>query len=135
MTSLWFRHAIARVLKSGVLETIEDPLPAETLAHYNLPDIRDALRYMHAPENLRHAEAARKRFSFEEIFTIQVARALERAQNDAAAIVPCITTTQNAIRNILAFGPFPADFRANSARSRKYARLRPRPPDGAAARR
>ncbi|HEV3245141.1 MAG TPA: ATP-dependent DNA helicase RecG [Candidatus Paceibacterota bacterium] len=83
VTSLWFRHAIERAMNSGVLEKIEDPVPAATLAKYNLPDIRSALRYIHAPENIRHAEAARKRFSFEEIYTIQVARALERASNNA----------------------------------------------------
>jgi ATP-dependent DNA helicase RecG len=83
VTSLWFRHAIDRVLRSDLLQHIEDPIPPETLVRYKLPDISSAFRYIHTPENPRHAEAARKRFSFEEIFTIQVARALERASNDA----------------------------------------------------
>ncbi|MDZ4226873.1 MAG: ATP-dependent DNA helicase RecG, partial [Patescibacteria group bacterium] len=47
-----------------------------------------ALLYIHKPDTLAHAEAARKRFSFEEIFTIQIARARERAENDALSSFP-----------------------------------------------
>src|SRR5262249_52464612 len=46
------------------------------------------LLFMHTPEDTRHAEAARKRFAFEEIFSIQIARAMERAENDAQASFP-----------------------------------------------
>lgn len=82
ITSLWFRHAIERALDSGVSDRIEDPIPARVRAKYNLPDIKTALIWIHFPEKESHAEAARKRFSFEEIFALQIARAIERAKND-----------------------------------------------------
>ncbi|MDZ4227292.1 MAG: ATP-dependent DNA helicase RecG, partial [Patescibacteria group bacterium] len=88
ITSLWFRHAIARLLERGALDAITDPLPAEILSKYHLPELSLALLYIHKPDTLAHAEAARKRFSFEEIFTIQIARAKERAENDALASFP-----------------------------------------------
>lgn len=105
-TSLWFRHAIERIMRSGVLEKIEDPIPSEMLAKYTLPDIRSALLYIHAPEDPRHAEAARKRFSFEEILAIQAARALERAQNDAQRSFQ-IEDAQAAAKTFLDSVPFP----------------------------
>ncbi|MBI4088407.1 ATP-dependent DNA helicase RecG [Candidatus Kaiserbacteria bacterium] len=88
VTSLWFRHALERLRQKGAYACLGDPLPAEVVARYNLPDIERALLYIHEPDTLAHAEAARKRFAFEEIFVIQVIRARERAENDALASFP-----------------------------------------------
>lgn len=96
VTSLWFRHAIERVLKSDILAHIGDPLPERTREAYKLPDIASALRYIHAPEHVRHAEAARKRFAFQEIFALQVARALERARNDKEPSFPVADAERSA---------------------------------------
>ena len=83
VTSLWLRHAIEKVLASGVLDHLDDPLPDEVRERYHLPSLSFAMFSIHAPKDIRHAEAARKRFAFEEIFAIQVARAMERAENSA----------------------------------------------------
>jgi ATP-dependent DNA helicase RecG len=88
ITSLWYRHAIERVFKSDVLDALEDPIPEDTLARYNLPPLQSALVWIHTPDTLKHAEAARKRFAFEEIFAMQVAQALERRENDAQSSFP-----------------------------------------------
>lgn len=82
VTSLWFRHALERVFAKGALAHMEDPIPPEVRERYHLPDIATALQWIHTPQKLTQAESARKRFAFEEMFTIQVARAQERAQND-----------------------------------------------------
>lgn len=81
VTSLWFRHAIEKILniQDGPLLQIKDPLPQELLRRYNLPTLKTALVWMHAPRDLKDAEAARKRFAFEEVFLIQLERARERA--------------------------------------------------------
>jgi ATP-dependent DNA helicase RecG len=79
ITSLWFRHAIEKALSGGILDTLEDPIPAEMLKRYNLPTLRSALVWIHAPQNIKDAEAARKRFAFEEVFLIQLERGRERA--------------------------------------------------------
>lgn len=78
ITSLWFRHALAKVFAQKILEKIEDPIPAEILKRYNLPTLKTALVWIHTPQNLKDAEAARKRFAFEEVFMIQLERARER---------------------------------------------------------
>jgi len=78
VTSLWMRHAIQKVLPN-VIEEIEDPIPAEILKRYNLPTLKTALVWIHTPHNLKDAEAARKRFAFEEVFFIQLERQRERA--------------------------------------------------------
>lgn len=74
ITSLWIYHAVQKIFKSGMLDLIEDPIPQHILDTYHLPGIRTALIWMHAPQKVEDASAARKRFSFEEIFTIQLTR-------------------------------------------------------------
>ena len=83
ITSLWFYHAIKRILEDGAHKEIADPVPEDIRKKYHLPDLWTALVWMHAPEKDGHAEAARKRFAFEEIFVMQIARAQERALNDS----------------------------------------------------
>ena len=83
ITSLWFYHAIRRVCGSGAHKNIEDPIPENIRKKYHLPDLATALLYIHTPEKKGHAEAARKRFAFEEIFIMQTVRAQERALNDS----------------------------------------------------
>src|SRR5207245_785653 len=88
VTSLWFRHALERVFTDEVLKKVVDPIPGQVRERYHLPDLQSALVWIHTPQNGAHAEAARKRFAFEEIFAIQVARAKERSENDALASFP-----------------------------------------------
>lgn len=78
VTSLWFRHAIAKMLKQSVLEGAHDPIPEPILSKYHLPKLSTALVWIHTPQNEADAAAARKRFAFEEVFLIQVERGLER---------------------------------------------------------
>lgn len=78
VTSLWFRHAIEKILTQDIIDQVEDPIPPDMLKRYNLPTLRTALVWMHKPEKLNEAEAARKRFAFEEIFLIQLQRQQER---------------------------------------------------------
>ncbi len=79
VTSLWFRHAIEKIFASGVLKEAKDPIPEDLLKRYNLPTLKTALVWVHTPQNLKDAEAARKRFAFEEVFLIQLERGRERA--------------------------------------------------------
>jgi ATP-dependent DNA helicase RecG len=80
ITSLWFRHALKRAFAQDFFEKIEDPIPESLLKRYNLPTLKTALVWIHAPKDLKDAEAARKRFAFEEVFMIQLERAQERAR-------------------------------------------------------
>jgi ATP-dependent DNA helicase RecG len=78
VSSLWIRHAIAKVFSTGVLEEVEDPIPLDLLKRYNLPTLRTSLVWIHTPKNIKDADAARKRFAFEEVFLIQLERQRER---------------------------------------------------------
>lgn len=81
VTSLWFRHNIGKILPE-LLRDIEDPLPPELLKRYNLPSLKSALVWIHTPKSVKDAEAARKRFAFEEVFLIQLERAQERLRQE-----------------------------------------------------
>ena len=80
ITSKWMYHTIQKCFKGGVLEEMFDPLPENILKKYNLPNLRTALIWIHAPKKAEHTEAARKRFAFEEVFYIQIAKQQERAR-------------------------------------------------------
>ncbi len=82
ITSRWFFHALDKILASDALKEMPDPIPSSILERYHLPDLHSALVWIHKPEKHPHAEAARKRFSFEEIFSLQIVRACERAKSD-----------------------------------------------------
>ncbi len=80
ITSNWFYHALKRVLTKEVLDSLGDPIPGEILKRYSLPDLRTALIYIHTPKEQQHAEIARKRFAFEEIFFIQLEKEISRQE-------------------------------------------------------
>ena len=80
VTSNWFYHAVQKILKAGILETITDPIPDEILKKYHLPTLPTALVWIHAPKKASDALAARKRFAFEEVFLIQLEK--QRAKTD-----------------------------------------------------
>jgi ATP-dependent DNA helicase RecG len=78
VTSNWFYHTIQKIFSSGILETLNDPIPEYILNTYNLPTLKTALIWIHTPQKQEHALAARKRFAFEEIFFIQLERKILR---------------------------------------------------------
>lgn len=84
VTSKWFYHTVLKCFEKGILEQIEDPLSLEIIKPYNLPELKTALVWIHSPKKVTHAESARKRFAFEEVFYIQVQKARERASANAA---------------------------------------------------
>jgi ATP-dependent DNA helicase RecG len=81
ITSLWIFHTVKRAIERGVLKDMKDPLPPRILKNYNLPPLRSALIWIHEPKRRSDAMVAQKRFAFEEVFLIQIARALDRAKN------------------------------------------------------
>ena len=74
ITSMWFYHAIEKILKEKTLNNIEDYVPDDILKKYHLPTLKTALIWIHKPKNKKDAESARKRFAFEEVFCIQLER-------------------------------------------------------------
>lgn len=74
ITSNWIYHKIQNLFSLKILDELTDPIPEKILKTYNLPNLRTSLIYIHTPKKNDHAQAARKRFAFEEIFFIQLER-------------------------------------------------------------
>lgn len=72
ITSNWMYHKVSDIFKSGVLDTLVDPIPEDILKKYNLPGLKTALIWIHTPLKNEDAQTARKRFAFEEVFFIQL---------------------------------------------------------------
>jgi len=106
ISSNWLYHAVQKVIKSGALEKLEDPIPEEILKKYHLPSLRTSLIWIHAPRKREDAEAARKRFAFEEIFLIQLDRQKERwlAQKEKTFK---ISKTEKEMSEFIETFPFP----------------------------
>ncbi len=95
VTSKWFYHTALKCFEKGILDTIHDPIPAEILKRYKLPVLKTALVWIHSPKKAEHAESARKRFAFEEVFYIQVQNAQNRALANAASTYSFKTTSEH----------------------------------------
>ena len=78
ITSKWIYHTIGKILKSDCLNEVKDYLPEDIISKYKLPSLHTSLVWIHMPQKKEHAEIARKRFAFEEVFFIQLARQQER---------------------------------------------------------
>lgn len=74
LSSGWFYYQQKKLLAGGALNDLVDSLPTELLKKFNLPSLKTALVWIHHPKKPTDAEAARKRFAFEEVFFIQLAR-------------------------------------------------------------
>jgi len=88
LTQHRLRQDVAAVLP--LAETMPDPLPEELRQRAKLPELAQALRHLHAPETPQQAEEARRRFIFEELFTLSLGLAAVkrgRRQNTARPLV------------------------------------------------
>ncbi len=95
VTSKWFYHTVLKCFERGILDSLPDPLPKVMLDRYHLPELKTALVWIHSPKKAEHAQSARKRFAFEEIFYIQTQRAQERRAVSAASTYTVRTTSDH----------------------------------------
>lgn len=113
VTSRWLRFAIQKilktitsdVLKSSTSDVFKDPIPPEILNQYHLPSLKSALIFIHTPQKLSDAEAARKRFSFEEVFFIQLSHLKQRAEHKKKHSFD-IKVSEKDLNNFLSIFPF-----------------------------
>ena len=114
LSSGWFHHHLKTILSENIQEQLVDPLPEEILTEFKLPKLATALIWAHTPRKKSDAEAARKRFAFEEIFMIQLARLKDRAAYQAAgaARINLPTNKLDDFLNRFPFSPTKAQIRA-----------------------
>lgn len=87
VSSRWFRFLIKS--HSRLIGDVSEILPLELRKKYALPEIKKALRDIHFPQNISEAEAAQKRFIFEELLLLQLHALKEKMrlkQNKALAV-------------------------------------------------
>ena len=106
VSSLWFLHAMKRLFEGRLHEHVPDPLPEEILKRYNLPALSTALIWIHMPKSRANAEAARKRFAFEEVFAIQLGMQKRRALAAREKALP-VSVNREALADFIASFPFP----------------------------
>ncbi|MFZ3044107.1 MAG: ATP-dependent DNA helicase RecG [Minisyncoccia bacterium] len=107
VSSLWLMHAVRKVFEAGVQELIEDPIPPEILARYKLPSLTSALVFIHSPQRMPDAEAARKRFAFEEVFALQIVMQERRRALLREEALP-VAVNRAALDDFIKSFPFPA---------------------------
>lgn len=78
VSSLWMQKSIHKILAQGIV--MAEFLPQEILERYHLPDRNTAIRIIHTPKTVQHAEVAKKRFAFENVFLIQLSRMLQKEE-------------------------------------------------------
>lgn len=114
ITSNWMYHAVQKIFKSGLLDTITDPLPDTIIATYKLPGLKTALVWVHTPQKDSDATAARKRLAFEEVFYIQLRKRVDR---EKIAHLPSYIITQRDKLISQFTGNFPFQMTASQERS------------------
>ncbi|MEK7558248.1 MAG: ATP-dependent DNA helicase RecG, partial [Patescibacteria group bacterium] len=83
ITSRFLYHAIKKILGSNAFNDVEELVPEEILKKYNLPVVKTALIWIHAPREEKESISARKRFAFEKVFLIQLAEQKKRLKYES----------------------------------------------------
>ena len=107
ISSLWLMHAVRKVCEARAHEHIPDPIPEDILARYKLPLLASAIVFVHAPQRLSDATAARKRFAFEEVFSLQIVMRRRRRVLLAERALS-VAVDRQALKAFIASFPFPA---------------------------
>jgi ATP-dependent DNA helicase RecG len=99
------RPLIRQAVKGGAGLLIE-VLPAGLRERHGLPEVRQALRDVHFPATLAAAQAARRRFVYEEFLLLQLALALRRRElrdRQRAPVLPVTPAIDARIRRLFPF--------------------------------
>ncbi|MDD3531420.1 MAG: ATP-dependent DNA helicase RecG [Candidatus Pacebacteria bacterium] len=107
VSSLWLMHAVRKAFEARVHEMLEDPIPKDILARYKLPSLSAALVCIHMPQRKSDADAAKKRFAFEEVFALQLVMQKRRRALLREEALP-VAVDRKALKDFIASFPFPA---------------------------
>lgn len=84
---------------------LKEWIPGEILLEFHFPELNDAIRSIHFPRQIEDAAAARARFSFEELFLLQILN-MQQKMKLAAESAPAIKADIERVKAILAKLPF-----------------------------
>jgi ATP-dependent DNA helicase RecG len=86
-------RSIIRGAVAQFADLVTEILPEPTRLRHHFPDAASALRDIHCPLSLGAAEAARRRFLYEELFVLQLALALRRRELRQHLRAPLLAVT------------------------------------------
>ena len=78
VSSKWLRSRINWLLSNLQVGDLAESLPKNVVAEELFPQLFDALKQIHFPSSLEQAAAARRRFSFEELFNLTLRSLLKK---------------------------------------------------------
>jgi ATP-dependent DNA helicase RecG len=102
LSSKWLRYMVKGILPL-VENEIKEILPQEIIKKQDLLPIRKAIREIHFPSSEALAEKAKKRFSFEKIFLIQLSVLTERirlSQEKSFSVTPDIERVKRFVDSL-----------------------------------
>jgi len=103
ITSKGIRLILYSVLEN--IEKIKEFIPNEILEEFNFPEVNESLRMIHMPENQEEADFAFKRFSFEELFLLQIRNLLQKVEN-SKVLSKKVNIDRNSLDKTLSDLPF-----------------------------
>lgn len=78
VTSRFIRYQVKNLL--SLIQTLPEYIPADILERHHLLGVHDAIRAAHFPESKEDQERAQRRLRFDELFFLQLAALVRRAQ-------------------------------------------------------
>lgn len=103
VTSRFIRYQVKNLLP--LLQALPEYIPEDILKRHNLPGIREAIRAAHFPESKEEQERAQRRLRFDELFFLQLAALVRRAQIKHEPAYP-ITLKNSPISRYIGLLPF-----------------------------
>lgn len=95
ITSNYIYTLIKKAVQAGALDDVTDPVPSHILKKLHLPELKEALLYIHFPKEEKLTVASRKRFAFEEIFYMQLKQYKERVLAKHSHAYPLSTSEED----------------------------------------
>ena len=102
-------RAIAGLVRAALAvagDVLQDHLPEAYRRERDLPDLAEALRFVHAPADEAEAAAGRRRLAFDELLLLQLAVAMKRARRTREDRAPAMPRTEAIAARIEARLPF-----------------------------
>lgn len=99
------RRAVAQAMEIASAE-VPEAFPQQVLAEQKLLGVHEALQQIHAPESPEKLQRARYRFIYQELFVLQLAVAVKRAQLHTQRSAPPLETTAKIDARIRRRFPF-----------------------------
>lgn len=103
ITSRWLRWQIQGLIK--LAKNIKDPIPEKILGELHLPEIHQALQWIHFPQNEKQYLITQKRFAFQDMLLMQLASLRARNAWEKEKAVS-IKFDENLIKNFVDSLPF-----------------------------